>query len=711
MTNDRSGRLPRPSTKIRILLSLILLVDLESGELRAATLHHVEKADPATVVVVIHADPLEPAPSQLVSDWKVGNRSAQRVGRNTEVFEEGTAQAGFPMMLEHRLYVEFAAPLPQASIEIQTPYGPLVFSNLDDEILAESIKVNQAGYASPDGAAAVVAVTLGDLGPKALDPLPDATLVSAADGNEILAVELVELGLDSGGAAPSGDHVHRLSLAQAPPGGPYYLTLPGHGRSHPFSIGKPAASAVARTVFRGLYHQRCGIALESAHTSFTRASCHESVQVTDAEPPGFITLAGARRPIHGGYHDAGDFDRRQYHTLIPAWLMTFHEAYPEVWPDGSLDIPESGNGIPDGLDEALWGVRVWEQLQEADGGVRAGTESNAHPAYGVVNAASDTLIYRTYRRDAPTTAVAAGLFAQAARLLQPYSVARSDEFLDRAQRAWQWLEMHPATPAAPAQRMYAALQLWLATGDAQFHQVFAAMTETLNAAPWPQQYHVSYFSLTTYVDGMVFAPYFYSYLIAARPTDDEIRARVLQWLLDAVARMRTKAESSKYPVGAPTSASWGALTNQGRYAEPLIYLYRLTADPALRREVQAWADYPLGVNPLGRSFITGVGAAPIRAPLHLDSFFTAERGLGPVPGLTIFGPFENPSNVEYQAQVWREVYPAWTDRPAARRYTEGWSLVPVNEFATVDTLALNAVMYSFLVADAAIIFRDGFEHP
>ena len=38
-------------------------------------------------------------------------------------------------------------------------------------------------------------------------------------------------------------------------------------------------------------------------------------------------------------------------------------------------LPESGNGLPDFLDEALYSLPLWEGLQEQDGGVRAGTET------------------------------------------------------------------------------------------------------------------------------------------------------------------------------------------------------------------------------------------------------------------------------------------------------------------------------------------------
>ena len=300
------------------------------------------------------------------------------------------------------------------------------------------------------------------------------------------------------------------------------------------------------------------------------------------------------------------------------------------------------------------------------------------------------------------------MFAQASRLLRPYDAARAAVLLEKSKRAWIWAESQgPCRPAA--QCMYASLQLWLATGEEAFHERFKAYVETLDGAQWPQQYHVSYFSLPTVVDGMVFTPYFVSYLLQTPAGRDAGTAATLdRWLANAVDTVIARAGAGKYPAGAPTQTGWGSLTNQGRYAEPLIYRYRLTGNPALRAKIQEWASYPLGNNPLGRSYVTGLGIESPRQPLHLDSYF-APPGLGPVPGITLYGPMQQPSEVAYQKLVWEKIYPAWNTLPSARRYTEGWSLVPVNEFSTTETIALNAVMYAFM-SDGTHLLHDGFEN-
>ena len=57
------------------------------------------------------------------------------------------------------------------------------------------------------------------------------------------------------------------------------------------------------------------------------------------------------RTVRGGYHDAADYDRRPTHIPIAHNLCRVYEMNPEAFIDKQFVIPESGNGIPDVLDE------------------------------------------------------------------------------------------------------------------------------------------------------------------------------------------------------------------------------------------------------------------------------------------------------------------------------------------------------------------------
>ncbi|MBN2413463.1 glycoside hydrolase family 9 protein [candidate division KSB1 bacterium] len=691
-------------SKFRLAPIVVLLLIIQVGF--AGQIVHTGTASSNILVVVVETEDGEATPSQDVILWKVNDFSPSIVGRYSCVWYEEKAQwPGYPMSLRHHMYLRLENNFSNDTVyNIDTPYGAVSFTYNDRTCLCESIKINQVGYFGKSHVRyANLGIYAGDLGPQKPAVAPAFEVINEQSG-QVIHTGMAEYWGDDTDPSPtdikkcgSGEHVYRLDLSGLAEGGPYFISIPGYGRSYTFGVGEDYTKRIAYIQTRGLYHQRCGIALEEPYTTFTRGACHTSVEVTDADPPDFIKLRGPKTDIHGGYHDAGDFDRRFGHTLIPAWMLTIYEAFPEHFADKQYNLPESGNGIPDWLDEALWGLLVWEYLQDDNGGIRGGTEADRHPEYGVVNAETDKLIYRTYRIYGHTTAVGAGLFAQAARLLRPFDPGRADSLQNRAVRAWNYMKDHTLETAHAAQKMYAALQLYLNTGEAEYHTAFKNYAAyLLNNPGWPQQYNPTWWNLNTIKDGMIFTPYFFSYLISENETDQTIRDGFTNLLKSAANSQLTVLNSQPYPLGDAPNLAWGTATNQGRYAEPMILMYRLSGEQKYLDGVSQLADYALGLNPLGKSYVTGLGENRPNNPLHLDSYFTCKKGIGNVPGIVIYGPVASPGSEDYTKVVWEKVYPEWQTLPEQKRYTEGWSLVVANEFTTWETMALNVCMHGFL---------------
>ena len=351
-----------PISLARALRVSAALAVLGAGHALAGTVVSVGTASPTVIVVVIEAAQLEGPPSQAPASWLVDAVPPVAVGRWSHPrHAKPDLTPADALTMRHHLYLELSAPLVSGkTYELTTPLGVQSLAFDDARTPCESIKVNQVGYSGDSKVRrALLELFLGDLGARPLtSPVPYRVI--SADG------AIVAQGVSA--PRPAAPAVHALDLAAVPAGGPYRVTVTGWGASHPFGVGPGPRALIARVHARGLYHQRCGIALEKRFTDHDRATCHGTVQVTDAEPPGFIKLDGPARPIHGGWHDAGDFDRRPSHTIVPAYLLAFCETFPDRTWDGQLGIPESGNGIPDLLDEALWGVALYENLQEPDGG-------------------------------------------------------------------------------------------------------------------------------------------------------------------------------------------------------------------------------------------------------------------------------------------------------------------------------------------------------
>jgi endoglucanase len=725
----------RCSVIIRVIsVCHLAAIGVQSVHAEPPTVIEVRTAAPTIVAVVVQTGPhLEPGPVDAIdmtpSQWKVNSQAVAEVHRYSVPYDElkkGTepGRDGYPVTIRHRVYLKLKQPLQEGrKYAISTPYGAQTLDFSSRKTFCESIKVNQVGYSRlATSRFANFGVYLGDGGSLTFDPLPSYEVINEVTGTVVASGQANYVKDDTAiRGITSGEHVYRLRLDAVPEGGPYFVSIPGAGRSRSFGVGDKYSRQVAYVATRGLYHQRCGIALERPYTKFTRERCH--LHVADTRTPwndGHLKVpAGSvMLPIRGGYHDAGDFDRRPYHTIVPLLMLTYFEAFPTRFVDKQYNIPESGNGIPDFLDEALWGLLIWEHLQitsEKDplfGGVRAGTEMDRHPEYGVHSAANDKAPYGTWGMLEDHTAVCAGLFAQASRLVRPYDKARADSLMRRAHRAWDYLKRTAKVDAARSCYMYAALQLYLSTGDAVYHELFknAAVAIVIKNGSWPEQY------LPGNTAAKAQTAHFVSYLLPHERQTDASLVTALQnqifQFADKGTYMGPEPENEPYPQGVTRFMGFGAATAQGRYADVYAFASLLSRDAAKKQRyinaVSQYADYALGLNPLGMSYYTGLGTDQPVSPLQLDSFFTkyglsdgitsehVGKPIGNVPGILVYGPTEGRSGAPYQRAVSDKLYPEWDKLPAQRRFADGWSLVNSNEFTVWETIVWNVVMHGFL---------------
>ena len=109
-----------------------------------------------------------------------------------------------------------------------------------------------------------------------------------------------------------------------------------------------------------LYRQRCGIAVESGGV-FDHPECHTGNATIYGD------TSGKTVDVSGGWHDAGDYGRYTVSTAktIADLLNSYQDFGVE---DDEMGIPESGNGIPDILDEARVGLDWMLKMQDPETG-------------------------------------------------------------------------------------------------------------------------------------------------------------------------------------------------------------------------------------------------------------------------------------------------------------------------------------------------------
>lgn len=645
---------------------------------------------------------------------------------------ERTGRWSFPTMHTygytpaiHTFYFQLANNLIEGATYRVSYYGgtnTFVF-NATNEI-CPGIKVNQVGYAPQSGRRyAYLGYFAGD-GVWLGDGVTTGTVDYSDNGNVevrrandhqlVATITPVERG-DAYNEF-SGERVMDIDLAGVPPGESYYILLPGVGRSYTFGISSNKVFESFYTFARGLYHQRWNCELTTNYTSWPQPAGHTNVYLAEGEPNVFFDAATPKnqgtRVIRGGHHDAGDFDLRPGHAQIASILMTLCEYWPQKFSDGQLDIPESGNGIPDLLDEALYQLQAWRDLQEDDGGVRAGVESYAHPS-GTIFAHEDSLPYWTFRREPSVSAYIAGLFAQASRLLRNYDSAASADYLVRAGKAYNYAV---SNSAYSGWLMMAESHLLKTTENAAYA---APLEQRLTHISNPNTNDPTYISFSgnwpyggligfAYHNGNSFedAPllaYITSptnltstgMVTAARNLVINHGQQAVNFALASQDPSSPKFRAYRSVARTDVVESWGAATTPGRVMNVLA-AYALNNSTNFLDAISLTTDLTLGCNPMGRVWATGLGVNNTKQALDAESLAWVERhGYDQVPGIPTYGP-SSPMQIYYQIEVFDGHVPGMFTLPLERRYCDAWPLVQNNEF-TVWESSLPAIAATALL--------------
>ena len=313
----------------------------------------------------------------------------------------------------------------------------------------------------------------------------------------------------------SQSRVWRLDFSDFTTPGRYRLQVPGVGVSYPFSIGPDVYNHAFGVLMRGMYHQRCGTALEAPWTRHTHPACHmddaivpQLEQYRRPELDFFPQQVGETFHCVGGHHDAGDFGKYTINgaTVVYALLQPF-EVYPDRLGFDQSPVPEAGNGIPDIIEEAKWELNWLSGMQDPeDGGVHIIVKPHPTGSYEDSVSGQPSPGFSGQRslwwKDTHATAAFAAALARAARTPDiirhwPEDAAR---YLEQAEKAWEFCMAHTEEDGSPlpivgghhyggilgAQDEYAwmAVELWLTTGEQKYHDYFLKHHDLENAWHW-----------------------------------------------------------------------------------------------------------------------------------------------------------------------------------------------------------------------------------
>lgn len=556
----------------------------------------------------------------------------------------------------------------------------------EDQTVSRAIKANQVGYLSnAPRKYAYLGCYLYEIGPMDCSAYPEFQVIRASDGSVAIkgAVKLRDKnsrivpqkkeqakGAESDKVPPliTGEDVYELDLGPLKEAGTYYIRIPGVGRSWPFRVGDDVYGEAFYTSARSLYHQRCGVAYDPLHTPWKRAKCHtapvyESGYIAfpfgDFGAPkeykvfdviaGSMDKAKSTEDVWGGWHDAADWDRRDQHYAVILDLLNAYEIAPENFTDGQLNLPESGNGIPDILDEAAFGLEVWAKSMTPEGGVSGCVETIGH-----VPMDSDAP-YAFSRRTRWDSLLFAAASAQLAEHLKPVAPETAARWAGLAKRAFDY-GANPANSLghveipARAERgrgaaytvsweekdsyilpflLLARARMYWLSGDKQYLE---GLKEAIQAGPQPYAWP---YTLSD------FSPWFYFSLCYRKDSflpEGQRKQLMAKYLLPQADKLVGYLDEGPYRETWPRNQDfWMGFgnTDMNNAGRVLLIAHALTGNDKYREAAILNFDFMLGANPMGMSWTTGLGYS---YPVNIQHEVSMTDGIAdPVPGITIYG--------------------------------------------------------------------------
>jgi hypothetical protein len=759
---------------VRPLTDRIVMVHFDDGHVE----HH-KKGQPRSAEKVVTA-PLDVSRAVLPRSYAVSSTddaafkkplAPVRVGRKSkgtdfawfvDKMENGVTVNSRPdHAAEHWLYLELPAPMkPGKTYTIRTeglatklPTRTLTYSV--GKSRSEAVHVNTLGYV-PDAPQkfAYVYHWMGDNGSLDLKQVEGKPfhVLNAKTGKRVFTgavrfrkPKTTQETAHTSDSPPNGNFLNAdvwecdFSALRTP--GAYVVAVEGVGCSWPFRIDPDVYREAFRTVARGLYHNRSGIALTKPYTEFERPAPHHPkltpgfagklrytrVRWQDWGSEGgdakklMADSPGTLEDAWGWYQDAGDWDGYYTHLRPAQELLLVFEMGHRKFTDGELNLPESGNGIPDIVDEAAWLPRFCYRLRHellrkkwGTGGIGLrvagdafGSDEGTNPdgsKFGRPSYEDTDRVYMVSGEDAQSTYRFAGVAASLAHAYRLAGVKRDPAGIDwekeaRESYAWAQKNTRPGDEKGDVRkpRSYAAAALFRLSGDKAYEAQFIRDTESVKP------------------DSMVYEEDAYGpfvYALGGGAFDARRDPAVLARIRDAVLRT---ADETMINTSAKRALRWGGNFYfpmlVGQQTTPLVlegtvgYTLTKDTDPARARAYLAalytTCDYFLGTNALNQTWVTGLGPRHPTEIFHMDAWYNGKETMH--PGLIPYSPWRKEKTVGQGpwSADWgnKTVYPEVDAWPGNERWWNNRCSPMGSEFTIHQNTGPAAAIFGFLCAE------------
>jgi len=489
------------------------------------------------------------------------------------------------------------------------------------------IKVNQLGYKCDATKHAIISGFYEELNAKTGDRFE---LVNV-ETQEVVYTGRLEL-ITLYDNAYSGEKMLKADFSEYKESGAYFLRLKNSDikASTIFRIGEDVYDELLANTMRYFYYQR-------ANTDIV-AEFGGDFERTDMTPKDYSAPLSSNREtlidVSGGWYDAGDIGKyvSPGATTVNTLLWTY-KMFPEKFSDGQNHIPESGNGMPDILDEIRYELDFLMKMQDASGGfyikVKSKSENDGDGDRTVWHGDGETC---TTNATADCTAV----LSFASTIYEEFDPEYATKLRSAAQKGWEYLVSHPNVYVSTnySGENNQGSMFWASAC------VYYAMQEESAKAFFEKNVEKFY---SVFKDGnnghnvgnMAIYGY-YTYLLCEDKSEaivSKINAKYSTWYKANVK----KYESNPWDIAINNWSFWWGSFNiilgnvQDMYIGNAVLGLEQTTTEAMAAHA---VDFILGKNAMGKCYITGMGSDPIKCTFSNIYDTSSEKGFptGYMPG-------------------------------------------------------------------------------
>lgn len=484
----------------------------------------------------------------------------------------------------------------------------------DDEECEMAVKVNQTGYVVNANKYALVS------GPANNFKIAEGTnfTVKNNEGSEVYSGQLVLVSEND--ETVSGERVLKADFSEVKNAGTYYVEVSGLAKSPSFRISDEIYDKLLVDACRYYYYQRAGFKLDEKYAGVFKkgAGIPQDSSVTLLSE--MDKIDAKKYDVSGGWYDAGDYGKyTNAAATAVSEILWGYEMFPDQFKDNMANIPESGNGIADILDEVKYELDFILRMQDkVTGGFYAHVWDQNYDA--TPDKALDMVRYiqdedekgNTHIKPTTHTADCVATLAQSYFVYKDINPDFAKTMLKAAEEGYKYLEKTPEfigsyisqpyyDPDDENDRLWAAAAMFRATGKQKYNDYF--LKHYKNFAPSfagnKEGHEWGYMEQTA----------FYTYF-SAENADKE----ALSWYMDTFNRW------SDSVLNRIEKSIWGISLNNDGYKwgsnsvllDTVMDLYignKVLGNNTDRcvEAMRSSLNYILGINPMALCYVSGYG--------------------------------------------------------------------------------------------------------